>query len=92
MSVLSTSNNTIITLTDMEGRVQAWASGGTLGFTNARKSTSHAAEAVAAHMGEKARGRLLSCVAGLLCHAGDVATCSCMQGWFWEQHEGLTGR
>ncbi|BDA45767.1 probable 30S ribosomal protein S11 at C-terminar half [Coccomyxa sp. Obi] len=55
MSVLSTTNNTIITLSDTEGRVQAWASGGTLGFTNARKSTTHAAEAVAAHMGEKAR-------------------------------------
>lgn len=55
MSVLSTNNNTIITLSDAEGRVQAWASGGTLGFTNARKSTTHAAEAVAAHMGEKVR-------------------------------------
>ncbi len=53
MTVLSTNNNTIITLSDLEGRVQAWASGGTLGFTNARKSTTHAAEAVAAHMGEK---------------------------------------
>lgn len=58
MSILSTTNNTIITLSDAEGRVQAWASGGTLGFTNARKSTTHAAEAVAAHMGEKVSAQL----------------------------------
>lgn len=58
ISILSTTNNTIITLSDTEGRVQAWASGGTLGFTNARKSTTHAAEAVAAHMGEKVGAQL----------------------------------
>ena len=55
MSVLSTSNNTIITLADTEGRVKAWASAGTLGFSHSRKKTVHAAEAVAAHMGERVR-------------------------------------
>ena len=53
ISVLSTSNNTIITLADTEGHVKAWASAGTLGFTHSRKKTVHAAEAVAAHMGER---------------------------------------
>ena len=33
--------------------VQAWASAGTLGFTNSRKKTTHAAEAVAGHMADK---------------------------------------
>ena len=35
--------------------LQAWASAGTLGFTNSRKKTTHAAEAVAGHMADKVR-------------------------------------
>ena len=42
--VQSTFNNTIITLTDPNGNVIAWASGGTVGFKGSRKSTPYAAQ------------------------------------------------
>ncbi len=40
-------NNTIITATDEKGDVIAWASGGTVGFKGARKSTPYAAQLAA---------------------------------------------
>jgi small subunit ribosomal protein S11 len=39
----STFNNTIVTITDMDGATISWASGGTMGFKGARKSTPFAA-------------------------------------------------
>ncbi len=45
--VQSTFNNTIITLTDPNGNVIAWASGGTVGFKGSRKSTPYAAQIAA---------------------------------------------
>jgi small subunit ribosomal protein S11 len=39
----STFNNTIVTLTDQQGNVLTWASGGSVGFRGARRSTSFAA-------------------------------------------------
>jgi len=45
--IQSTQNNTIITLTDIEGNLKFWSSAGNLGFKNSRKSTSYAAQAVA---------------------------------------------
>jgi small subunit ribosomal protein S11 len=45
--VKSTFNNTIITLTDPNGNVVAWGSGGTAGFTGSRKSTPYAAQLAA---------------------------------------------
>jgi small subunit ribosomal protein S11 len=39
----ATFNNTIITLTDPQGNVVNWASGGTVGFRGSRKSTPFAA-------------------------------------------------
>ncbi len=45
--VKSTFNNTIITLTDPNGNVIAWGSGGTAGFTGSRKSTPYAAQLAA---------------------------------------------
>jgi small subunit ribosomal protein S11 len=39
----STFNNTIVTLTDQQGNVLTWASGGSVGFKGARRSTSFAA-------------------------------------------------
>jgi len=39
----ATFNNTIVTMTDMQGGVINWASGGTVGFKGARKSTPFAA-------------------------------------------------
>jgi small subunit ribosomal protein S11 len=45
--IQSTRNNTILTLTDLQGNTQFWTSAGSLGFRNARKSTTYAAQAAA---------------------------------------------
>ncbi|OHD65660.1 MAG: 30S ribosomal protein S11 [Spirochaetes bacterium RBG_13_51_14] len=45
--VQATYNNTIITLTDMQGNVIAWASSGGAGFKGSRKSTPFAAQMAA---------------------------------------------
>ena len=42
--IQSTFNNTLITLTDPEGKVLAWSSSGTVGFKGSRKSTAFAAQ------------------------------------------------
>lgn len=52
--IQSTSNNTIITLTDLQGHTKFWASGGNIGFKNSRKSTKYAAQAVAEKVALKA--------------------------------------
>jgi small subunit ribosomal protein S11 len=43
----STFNNTIITITDLDGNTVAWASGGTVGYKGSRKSTPYAARLAA---------------------------------------------
>jgi len=40
-------NNTIITITDLDGKVLAWASSGSSGFKGTRKSTPYAAKVAA---------------------------------------------
>lgn len=45
--VHATFNNTIITMTDMDGNTIAWASGGTVGYKGSRKSTPYAARLAA---------------------------------------------
>lgn len=45
--IQSTFNNTIITLTDSEGKVITWASAGTVGFKGSRKGTPYAAQLAA---------------------------------------------
>jgi small subunit ribosomal protein S11 len=45
--IQSTFNNTIITLTDVNGNVIAWSSAGSLGFKGSRKSTPFAAQMAA---------------------------------------------
>lgn len=45
--VHATFNNTIVTMTDQQGNVINWASGGTVGFRGARKSTPFAARQAA---------------------------------------------
>ena len=40
----STFNNTIVTITDMDGNAIAWSSAGALGFKGAKKSTPFAAQ------------------------------------------------
>jgi len=45
--IQSTFNNTIITLTDLQGGAVSWASAGTSGFKGSRKSTPYAATTAA---------------------------------------------
>ena len=45
--IQSTFNNTLVTLTDMEGNALAWSSAGSLGFRGSRKSTPFAAQSAA---------------------------------------------
>ncbi|HUV81078.1 MAG TPA: 30S ribosomal protein S11 [Patescibacteria group bacterium] len=45
--ILSSYNNTIITLTDLEGKVLGWVSAGSIGFKGAKKATPFAASKVA---------------------------------------------
>eukprot|EP01024_Parvocaulis_polyphysoides_P001886 TRINITY_DN10551_c0_g1_i2.p3 TRINITY_DN10551_c0_g1~~TRINITY_DN10551_c0_g1_i2.p3 ORF type:complete len:207 (-),score=12.48 TRINITY_DN10551_c0_g1_i2:165-785(-) len=51
--VYKTRNNTIMTLTDLEGQVKGWVSAGSLGMRNSRKSTPHAGELVGEAMAQK---------------------------------------
>lgn len=52
--ISSTKNNTILTLTDLEGNTKFWISAGVLGFKNSRKSTTYAAQTAAEHLVSKA--------------------------------------
>jgi small subunit ribosomal protein S11 len=45
--IQSTFNNTLVTLTDLQGNVVAWASAGTSGFKGSRKGTAFAAQRAA---------------------------------------------
>jgi len=47
MFIHSTFNNTIITITDPDGKLLTWASGGMVGFKGSRKSTPFAAQLAA---------------------------------------------
>lgn len=48
-------NNTIVTVTDVNGETLAWDSAGTMGFKGARKSTPFAATRAGESAGQKAR-------------------------------------
>jgi small subunit ribosomal protein S11 len=52
--IQATYNNTIITLTDMQGNVVSWASSGGEGFKGSRKSTPFAAQMAAKTAAQKA--------------------------------------
>lgn len=52
--IYSTKNNTIITLTDLNGNTKFWSSAGSIGFKNSRKSTTYAAQAAAELIATKA--------------------------------------
>jgi small subunit ribosomal protein S11 len=54
--VLSTFNNTIVTITDMTGKVIGWSSAGKVGFKGSRKSTAYAAQLVAQDASRQAMG------------------------------------
>jgi small subunit ribosomal protein S11 len=50
----ATFNNTIVTMTDQQGNVLNWASGGSVGFRGARRSTSFAAQQAARKAADEA--------------------------------------
>lgn len=52
--VRSTFNNTIVTITDVNGNAISWASAGARGFKGSRKSTPFAAQVAAEDAGRKA--------------------------------------
>jgi small subunit ribosomal protein S11 len=52
--VSATFNNTMITITDVQGNAIAWSSAGSLGFKGSRKSTPYAAQMAAEDVGKKA--------------------------------------
>ena len=55
ISIFSSYNNTIVSISDLSGQVFAWSSAGTLGFKGARKSTPYAATLVGKDATEKAK-------------------------------------
>jgi small subunit ribosomal protein S11 len=52
--IQSTFNNTIVTITDIDGNVLAWASAGTMNFSGSRKQTPFAAQLTAESCAKKA--------------------------------------
>jgi len=53
--IKSTFNNTIVTVTDSNGDVVAWASAGTVGFKGTRKSTPFAAQVAADNVAQRVK-------------------------------------
>ena len=47
--IRSTFNNTIVTITDMQGNAISWGTAGEMGFKGSKKSTPYAAQTVAEH-------------------------------------------
>jgi small subunit ribosomal protein S11 len=56
--IKATFNNTIITITDEEGRVLLWGSAGTVGFKGTRKGTPFAAQLAAENVAKRAQALL----------------------------------
>ena len=46
-NILATFNNTMVTITDMQGNLLGWSTAGRVGFKGSRKSTAYAAQQVA---------------------------------------------
>ena len=53
--IKSTFNNTIVTITDLQGNTISWASAGNVGFKGSRKSTPFAAQLAAESAARKAQ-------------------------------------
>ena len=53
--IQATFNNTIVTISDVNGGVVSWSSAGSLGFRSSRKGTPFAAQQAAAHAANAAR-------------------------------------
>lgn len=54
--IQASENNTIVTFTDIDGNVLAWASAGSSGFEGTRKSTPYAAKVAAETAAQKVAG------------------------------------
>jgi small subunit ribosomal protein S11 len=54
--IQSTFNNTVVTITDMEGNVISWGSSGTAGLKGSRKGTPYAAQIAARDAAHRAIG------------------------------------
>jgi len=54
--IMSTYNNTVITITDLSGNAVAWSSAGSMGFKGPKKSTPYAASIVAKDVTDKLEG------------------------------------
>lgn len=52
--IQATFNNTIVSITDMQGNVISWSSAGQVGFSGSRKSTAYAAQLSAEAASKKA--------------------------------------
>lgn len=52
--ISATFNNTMITITDVQGNTIAWSTAGAMGFRGSRKSTPYAAQMAAEDAGKKA--------------------------------------
>ena len=52
--IQATFNNTIVTITDLQGNTLSWASAGNVGFKGSRKSTPFASQVAAENAGRKA--------------------------------------
>ena len=52
--VNSSFNNTVVTITDIQGNAISWSSSGSMGFKGSRKSTPYAAQVAADDAGSKA--------------------------------------
>jgi len=52
--IKSTFNNTIVSISDREGNIIAWASAGNMGYKGSKKSTSFAAQVTAEAVAKKA--------------------------------------
>ncbi len=52
--IRSTFNNTIVTITDMQGNAIAWGTAGEMGFKGSKKSTPYAAQTAAEHAAKAA--------------------------------------
>jgi len=53
--IQSSFNNTLVTITDLEGRTISWSSAGSNGFKGSRKSTPYAGQVAAENAAEKAK-------------------------------------
>ena len=50
--IRSSFNNTLVTITDMQGNAIAWGTSGEMGFKGSKKSTPYAAQTAAEHAGK----------------------------------------